>query len=249
MSPHLLLIGAILFFSSLLQGAVGFAFGLFAVPTLVWSGLPLSEAVVITSISIFFQVLVGTFQLRQHIRWREVIPATVIRYITVPVGVGLLIVIDTLNRTQIKQILGLLILLVIFSQIFLKVKPQPRLHPKWMLLAFTSSGIMQGVAAMGGPPAVLWGMAHQWTNQQTRAFLLTLFLLVAPVQLILLYLMAPTDITGALLVGLIQSPLVILGSYIGVRLGNLIPIQMLRQIALGILFLTAILSIVSPLLG
>ena len=72
---------------------------------------------------------------------------------------------------------------------------------------------------------------------------------MAPVQLILLYLMAPTDITGALLVGLIQSPLVILGSYIGVRLGNLIPIQMLRQIALGILFLTAILSIVSPLLG
>jgi hypothetical protein len=249
MSVQFVLIAATLFFSSILQGAVGFAFGLFAVPMLVWSGLPLSEAVVITSISIFFQVLVGTFQLRAYIRWREVLPATVIRYMTVPVGIGLLLVIDTLNQSQIKQILGGLLLLVIFSQIFLKVKPQQQLHPKWMLLAFSSSGLMQGVAAMGGPPAVLWVMAHQWTNQQTRAFLLTLFLLVAPMQLTLLYLMAPTDITGALLVGLIQSPLVVLGSYIGVRLGNLIPIEMLRQIALGLLLLTAILSIVSPLLG
>lgn len=249
MSLQLVVIGVILFFSSVLQGAVGFAFGLFAIPLLVWTGLPLSEAVAIASISILIQVLVGTFQLRRHIRWREVIPATVIRYVTVPVGVGLLLIIDTLNRSQIKQILGLILLLVLVTQMFLKVKPQERLHPKWMILAFSGSGIMQGVAAMGGPPAVLWVMAHQWTNRQTRAFLLTLFLLVAPMQLALLYLTARSDIARALLIGLILSPLVALGSYIGVRLGDLIAMQALRQIALAILLLTALLSIVSPLLG
>ena len=118
-----------------------------------------------------------------------------------------------------------------------------------MILAFSGSGIMQGVAAMGGPPAVLWVMAHQWTNRQTRAFLLTLFLMVAPMQLALLYLTARSDIARALLIGLILSPLVALGSYIGVRLGDLIAMQALRQIALAILLLTALLSIVSPLLG
>jgi uncharacterized membrane protein YfcA len=180
---HLLLIGAILFFSSLLQGAVGFAFGLIAIPKLVWTGLALSEAVAITSISIFTQVMVGTFQLRRHIRWQEVIPATVIRYATVPVGIALLLVIDTLGRSQIKQLLGFMLLLVLVAQIFLKVKPQERLHPKWMVLAFSSSGIMQGMAAMGGPPTVLWVMAHQWTNQQSPAFLLTFHKLYVIIQL------------------------------------------------------------------
>ena len=81
-------IGLTLFSGSILQGAVGFGFGLFAIPILVWAGVRLSEAIAIMSISIFTQVLVATYQLRADVRWRDVVPASLIRYITIPIGIA-----------------------------------------------------------------------------------------------------------------------------------------------------------------
>ena len=150
---HLIGIGTILVLGSLLQGSVGFGFGLFAIPILVWAGVRLSEAVAIVSVSIFIQVLVATYQLRSEARWRQVLPATLIRYLTIPVGVALLLAIDALDRAQAKQILGALLLLVLLVQIFWKVEPREDLHPRWMVLAFSLSGVMHGMAAMGGPPS------------------------------------------------------------------------------------------------
>lgn len=244
----LVVLGIIFFFSSILQGAVGFAFGLFAVPMLVWAGLNLSEAVAITSVSIFIQVLTSAYQLRVHIKWKEVRSATLVRYLTVPIGIFLLLVLDTMNKTQIKQILGAIILIILIVQISWKVGPQKESNPKLFVLAFSLSGIMQGMVAMGGPPAVLWAMTQRWTSQETRAFLLTLFLLVAPFQIALLYWSAKSDIGEAMMIGFAFTPVVILGSIIGVRLGNSIEVTRLRQMTLGILFITAILSIASPFL-
>lgn len=247
-SEKLVIIGIIFFFSSILQGTVGFAFGLFAVPMLVWAGVNLSEAVAITSVSIFIQVLTSTYQLRIHIKWKEVRSATLVRYFTVPIGIMFLLVLDTMDKTHIKQILGAIILLILFAQIFWKVSQQKQSNPKLFVLAFTLSGIMQGMVAMGGPPAILWVMTQSWTSQQTRAFLLTLFLLVAPFQIVLLYFSANSNIGGAMLIGFAFTPVVILGSIFGVRLGNLIDVTRLRQIALGILLVTALISIASPIL-
>lgn len=247
-SERLVAIGIIFFFGSILQGAVGFAFGLFAIPMLVWAGINLSEAVAITSVSIFIQVLVSTYQLRIYIKWREVLSATVVRYFTVPIGIMLLLALDTLDKSQIKQILGAIILLILCAQIFWKVKPQERSNRNLLVLAFSISGIMQGMVAMGGPPAVLWVMTQRWTSKQIRAFLLTLFLLVAPFQIILLYVSANTNISEALLIGFAFTPVVILGSILGVQLGNFIAVRRLRQMALGILLITALISIMSPIL-
>lgn len=246
---HLIGVGAVFFLGSLLQGAVGFGFGLFAIPILVWVGVRLSEAVAIVSVSIFIQVLVATYQLRGDVLWRQVLPATLIRYLTIPIGISLLLAIDTLDKTQAKQALGVLLLLILSAQFLVKVEPRDDLHPAWMALAFSCSGVMHGMASMGGPPAVLWVMAHRWSNRQTRAFLSSLFMLAAPLQLTLLYLLSGGDIMGALLNGLILAPLVALGSALGVRMGNLIPKDRLRQIAHGILLVTALASIMAPVLS
>jgi uncharacterized membrane protein YfcA len=222
---------------------------LFAIPILIWVGVGLSQAVAILSLSIFIQVLVATYQLRDEVRWRQVLPATLIRYLTIPIGISLLLAIDSLDRTQVKQILGVLLLLVVLVQLLVKVKPREELHPGWMALAFLCSGVMHGMAAMGGPPVVLWVMAHRWSNRQTRAFMLALFLLAAPLQLTLLYLFSGGAILGALLTGLAFAPLVALGSTLGVRLGNYIAKKRLRQIAYGILLVTALASILAPIVG
>ncbi|GAB4427768.1 MAG: sulfite exporter TauE/SafE family protein [Anaerolineae bacterium] len=239
-------IGLTLFLGSALQGAVGFAFGLFAIPLLVWLGVSLGEAVALMSISIFVQVLVGTWQLRREVRWREVWLGTAIRYATLPLGLALLLWVDGLDRAQIKQVLGALVLAALLVQIFAKVEPRNHLPLGWTLAAFSGSGIMQGLAAMGGPPVVLWVMAHHWSSKESRAFMLALFLLVAPLQMALLYLTSPHNVGRALLTGLLFSPLVALGAVAGVRLGNRIDKELLRRLAYGLLFVTAAVSILSP---
>ncbi len=248
MVGQIITVGLVLFLGSVLQGAVGFAYGLFAIPILVWVGVKLSEAVALMSVSILIQVMIATYQLRANVLWRAVVPAALIRYFTIPVGIMLLLSIDTLDRDQVKQILGLLLLLVLLIQIFWKVKPQQNLHSGWMVLAFSCSGLMQGMAAMGGPPVVLWVMAHRWSNKETRAFLMSLFLLAAPFQIVLLYLSSGSHILRAILVGFAFAPIVAAGSALGVKLGDLIAKPRLRQIAFGILFITAFVSILAPTL-
>lgn len=160
-----------------------------------------------------------------------------------------LVAIDSLEKNQIKQILGFVLLLVLLVRVFWKVQPRDQLPPGWTILAFSCSGVTHGMAAMGGPPVVLWVTAHRWSNKQTRAFLLSLFLLAAPLQLLLLYIASGGEVAGALLTGLAFAPVVAIGSTIGVRLGNLIATSTLRQIALRILFVTATVSILAPVMN
>jgi uncharacterized membrane protein YfcA len=245
----LITIGAALFLGSVLQGAVGFAFTLFVLPILVWAGLGVTEAVAIVSVSVLVQVAVGTYQLRRDVHWRDVVPATLIRYVTIPIGIFLLVALNSLGQDQIKQFLGVLILAMLLVQVFGKVDPARELHAGWKLLAFSSSGVLLGLAAMGGPPAVMWVMAQRWSSRQSRAFLMALFMLGLPLQAVLLYWSSPQVIGGAMLIGLAFAPMVALGSTLGVRLGDHINKLRLRQLAFSILFVTATVSVVSPLIG
>ncbi|HMQ54141.1 MAG TPA: TSUP family transporter [Anaerolineae bacterium] len=242
----ILFIGSTLFLGSVLQGAVGFAYGLFAIPVLVWLGVPLNETVALMSVSTLIQVLIGAYQLRADIQWAEVLPATLIRVSTIPLGIGLLIILSTLESHQIKQFLGLFLLAVLLLQMLWRVEPRDQIHPAWRWLAFSGSGIMHGMVAMGGPPVVLWVMAHRWTNRQSRAFLFALFSLAVPVQLALLYLSFGQKIIPPMLTGLAFAPLVAAGSALGVRLGNLMTTALLRQVAFSLLFFIAFASIITP---
>jgi uncharacterized membrane protein YfcA len=240
--------GVILLAGSILQGAVGFAYALFAVPLLIWTGVPLSHAVALVTISVFVQVGVGAYRLRDFIRWREVLPATFLRYLTIPLGIGLLVLLDTLERDRIRQIIGMVVLLVLLVQVLFRVRPRERLHGGWRLLAFSSSGIIHGMAGMGGPPVVLWVAAHRWPNREIRAFLFTLFLLTVPVQVSLLLASFGQSIVSPMVLAVAFSPLVAMGSAVGVRLGDRMGDRRIRLTAYWILLIVAVTSILAPLL-
>jgi len=114
------------------------------------------------------------------------------------------------------------------------------------VVAFSLSGVLQGVAAVGGPPLVLWVMAHRWSNRQTRAFLFSTFLLTMPYQLLYLYVHFGPGLLPTMVTGLLFSPLVALGSLTGIRLGNTLPKPLLRKLAYAALLLMAALSILAP---
>ncbi len=238
--------GFILFFSSAVQSIIGFAFNLLAVPLLIWSGFSLAQAVAITSIPILVQVSVATWKLREHVVWRDVIPASMIRYLSLPIGISLLYLVNQLDPTHVKQVVGAILLLILASQTWVHIRPREKLAFAWDFLAFFLSGIMLGMIAMGGPPVVLWLMAHDWSALRTRAFMAALFLTAAPVQVALLYWKLGDVVASAFLAGLLMTPLVVAGSLIGIRLGNRLDRERLRRVILLFLFLTGVVSIVSP---
>ena len=107
----LILAGVIMFFGSLAQGALGFALGLIAAPLLVEVGFSLAQAVALTTLSIGIQVLFGAWQLRAHIPWRDVKLAASVRFLTVGLGVLLLLNIETMDTEGVKRLVGILVLL------------------------------------------------------------------------------------------------------------------------------------------
>lgn len=246
---QLLIAAVILFFSSMIQAMIGFAFNLISIPLLIWSGFSLAESVALTSIPILVQLIINTWKLHDDVIWRDVLPSAAIRYVTLPIGIALLYFINSLDTTLIKQLVGVMLLLIILTQLFVSFKPRETLHFVWNILAFGMSGVMLGMLGMGGPPVILWLMAHEWPAKRTRAFISALFLLAAPVQISLLYWKLGDAVSDAFLYGIAATPIVIISALIGVKIGNTFDREKLKKMVMIFLFLTAIVSILSPYLS
>ena len=70
-----------------------------------------------------------------------------------------------------------------------------------------SSGFLAGVVGMGGPPLVLWVMRQKWTSSRQRCFLWLSFLLVMPLQIVLMSYKFGRDWLLALGTGALVIPL------------------------------------------
>ena len=246
---QLVIATVILFFSSMIQAMIGFAFNLISIPLLIWSGFSLAQSVALTSIPILVQLIINTWKLHDDVVWRDVLPLAAIRYVTLPIGIALLYLINNLDTTLIKQLVGVMLLLIIITQLFVSFKPRETLHFIWNILAFGMSGIMLGMLGMGGPPVVLWLMAHEWSAKRTRAFISALFLLAAPVQITLLYWKLGDQVSDAFMWAIAATPIVIISALIGVKIGNTFDREKLKKVVMVFLFLTAMVSILSPYLS
>ncbi len=244
----IVLVGVILFLCSTIQGIVGFAFNIFAIPMLIWSGLGLDEAISLTTIPIFFQSATSTYKLRSYVLWKEVGIGTVYRYMGIPIGIYVLTLISGFDKSSIKQIVGIAILLVVLSQLYMKVEPKKVISPFWTFVAFFTSGLTLGMVSMGGPPAVIWVMAQRWSAIRTRAFLSALFFLASPLQVVLLYYNFGDRLLNFFILGLTFSPLVIIGTLWGVKMGDFLDRGKLKKIILSLLVITSLVSIFSPYL-
>ena len=251
MNPSVALIlevAVVLTICATIQSTVGFAFGLFAIPPLVWLKLELPAAITLVLTASFIQTCWATCTLRTDIRWRPALMAMTVRGLTLPIGVGLLQLIAVLDRSQVGLILGAVLLVIVAILWLWQVEPADRLHPGWGWLAFSVSGLMLGSLGMGAPPMVVWVMAHNWTSRQMRAFLLLNMLVCAPIQLLLMSLTFSGMISKPLLLGLALSPAVLVGTKVGLGIGQRLSRRSLQALAYGLLVVIAIGSMVGPLI-
>jgi len=247
-TEHLIIAALVLLGASMIQAMIGFAFNLIAIPLLIWGGFSLAESVAMTSIPIFVQLSLNSWKLRHHIVVRDLPLPVIIRFITLPIGIALLYTINGLDTTLIKQFVGVILLGIILVQLFVHFKPREHLHHVWDIIAFGLSGMMLGMTGMGGPPVVVWLMAHDWNPMRTRAFVSILFLVSAPVQIALLYWKLGEQVGDAFVWGVAFLPLVIIATLVGIRIGNTFDKKRLEKAVMFFLFLTALVSIFSPYL-
>jgi uncharacterized membrane protein YfcA len=241
-----LLVALILLVSSVLQGAMGFASGLFGIPLLMLTGISLPEAVAISLVASAVQNCTAAWKLRQEIDFRLALRPMLLRFATLPLGTLALWLIGDENKGIANQLVGGVVLVILLVQWTFRVTPQPRIHPAWEWLAFSTAGFLLGICGMGGPPMVLWVMAHDWPMARGRALLFFLFASGLPLQALLLWLAFGNEILQAMLLGLAAMPVLIVGIYLGLALSKVIPDHVFRWLATGVLVLIAVSSIVMP---
>ena len=214
----------------IMQSAIGFAYALFATPLMVWMGVPLPKTIVIVSTCSCIQSVFGARQLRAEVPWRQAGAAIAVRVAGVLLCLALLKRLALLEPDDVRLVVGCIICLLVGIQLVFRIRPADSVHPVWGALAFSISGFLAGVSGMGGPPLVMWAMAHNWSGEKIRAFLFVVFMASTPVQVLLLYLAFGADILQGAAAGLLLAPVVFLGTAIGLPLGKRIPRPAFRRL-------------------
>lgn len=249
MIPWPLMIAAALIvgLAGMAQSTMGFGYALFASPLLVLLGLPLPGVVTLVATCSMMNALIGARHLDTATPWKVGWTATGIRMISVLLGLFLLRNLAGLNPDTIKLLVGCILCLLVGVQFLFRPHPVPSMHWGWAGLAFIASGLLAGLTGMGGPPLVMWAMAHDWSAPRTRGFLFSVFCTSIPFQLILLTLMFGVGMLWYIAAGVGLLPVILLGSRIGLPIGNRLPKERLRTIAYLILLAIG-LSAAGPML-
>jgi uncharacterized membrane protein YfcA len=232
--------GVVVLCGGLLQGTVAFGFGLFSVPLLLALGFPVPTVLALSTVCTAVQSANGVHHLRHAVPWRTVGVSVAIRSGAMLFGIWVLSVLATCPISRIKFWIGLVVLVLVLLQSLWRPAPRPQLRGGWNLAAFLASGFAGGLCSMGGPPLVLWVMAHDWTTDRTRAFLFASFMCLVPLQLGALYVAFGHDVLRGMAWGAAFAPVVLLGSLLGLRLGAKFSKSLLTRLAFVLLAVIAL---------
>jgi uncharacterized membrane protein YfcA len=239
-------VSLVLFASSIVQGAVGFAAGLFGIPLLMLCGVSMPDAVAMSLVAAAPQNIIPAWQLRREIDFRGALRPALIRFAFLPLGIYALSLVGQERKDLASQLIGGIVLVIVAVQWLWQTHPQPKLHIAWEWLAFSLGGFLLGFCGMGGPPMVLWVLAHDWSMIRARAFLFFIFAIGIPIQAFLMWLRFGGEVVDAMLLSASALPAVLIGLWLGLQLSRLFPDRALRRMSVAVLVLIALSAIVAP---
>ena len=197
------------FAASVLRGFTGFGFGLAAVPLLTLA-LPPTKVVPFVTV---LQVLVGLSGLRTAwpiADWRAVLGLGPGLVLGIPVG---LLVLTEVPPNGVRLAIGLLIAVSVVV-LWRRVRLPPRPSRGVTLAAGLVSGMMNGLASMGGPPVVVYLLALSHGAAVVRASSIVYFLFAAIVTAIPMAARGLVD-REVLLWSVASIPVLLVGSAVG----------------------------------
>ncbi|MCU0286004.1 MAG: sulfite exporter TauE/SafE family protein [Acidobacteria bacterium] len=240
---EILQIGGSLILGGIIQSSSGFGFGLFIIPILLFLGFGLAPTVIIVVIGSAIQKLTAVQYLKQHLDWKEIMPFVLIGLIGMPLGIYAMYKIANMNQPVIKQVIGGLVLVMLILQWRGAIKTRERVAKVWGYIMGFLAGLLNGFANIGGPPVVLWTLAHRWSNQKMRGTLIAFSLIFVPFQIILMLITFGPAMLNPMFKAIILSPAVLLGTWLGLKIGEKISQDHLRIYMQALLLFIAIASI------
>jgi len=239
--PQWLLAAGALVLGAAVQGFAGFGFGLVVVPLALSAGFALPQALAMLYPSVLIQCIANIAQRYEAVPWRAVRGWLLCPLPGLAAGLVVLHVLAaTLPPAPIHIAVALLIVLSAVVQ--MSVRPRPRAHVGWTLTlpAAVTSGVLSATVGTGGPPLVLWCLAHDWSGVQLRACLYAVFgstmVLLFPV----LWIAFGEAVTSTAVLGLAMAPVTVLVALAFNRLAARVPTRVARRVAWGLLLLIAV---------
>ncbi len=232
-----LVLSAIVFGASVLRGLVGFGFAV-ATVSLFGVVLPPSDAVLL---SVLLQVSIGLWDGPMAIRtcdWPSLRPLILGVAGATPLG---LLALHWLPGPTARAVLALTAMTVL--GLIMKPSFARRFQAGASPLAVGCvAGVLNGLAAMPGPPVVAYFMNHAITPAVARASLIVFFGIAATVAAL------NAMLTGLIEVRLVLAamsvlPALLLGSMLGTRLFALASPQFYRLLALAVLTLSVAVAV------
>jgi len=225
--------------SALIQGATSFGFSLIAVPLLALI-LPLSD---ITPMLVLFSLLLNIIlfsKIKGDVNKKQITILIIFGLIAVPLGIHGL---KSLDESYIKIAVGIIVIISAISLNF-----GFKVHFKNQTLAYGLtgffSGILNGASSLSGPPVILM-LSNEGVNKDNfRKTLSTYFMILNLFSLPIFFKsgMLTKDVlinTGKLL------PAMLLGTLIGIGLGNRLPEKQFKKITLVLIFVMGIMTLIS----
>jgi uncharacterized membrane protein YfcA len=241
-----LLYGGVLTLGALAQTAAGFGYGLFCVPLFVWLDMPLADAIPFTLGGVTLQTAYNCYKERDSVPWRLAFRIVTMRLLAMPLGVFLLTLLAASSVTTTRSVIGALLLTLITVRTLVRPTPKPELSRAWEVFAALMSGLLAAMVGMGGPPLIVYALAHDWVPAKIRRFLWSQFLLGGPLIVALLTVRFGSAPALAYGLGLVSVPFVWFGSELGERIGKNWSRLLLDRIAVAALALMGLGSLLSP---
>jgi uncharacterized membrane protein YfcA len=245
---YYLLIALVLAAGGALQSAAGFGYALLSVTLLLLMGMAPYEAIPLVTVATIVQSLTGVWRHRREVPWRLVISSASLVLLTIPLGVYLLGKVTLLDPSQVRQIFGALLIVIVGVYAAWQPQPRAKIHAAWTAAAMFCGGLLGGFCGMAGPPIVLWAISHDWSSQRIRTTLWAIFLIKTPLIIVFLYLKFHTVVLHSALLALVMIPAVLLGTFPGIWLGNHMSRGRLRQLTFALLILLGLYMLCQPLI-
>ena len=230
MPPEIIVLMLLVCFAGIVQGTIGFGFGLVTMSTIpLW--LTPKEAVPLVAVLALLISLALTWKLRAHLSWSKLQPLILGALVGVPIGVTLFI---QLNPTFLRFGLGLALLVVCIQQLWSKPKPinDQQSSSIWGALAGLGGGILGAAFNTGGPPTLMYVGVQPWSKEQTVAILQCFFATTSILQVSLFIWNGTITTTEAIMASKLVIP-TLLGLAIGQVFFHRINQKRFRTLLLG----------------
>jgi len=227
-------LGGIIFISAILRGLTGFGFAIAAVPLMSLAIEP-SAAVVVIALLQMWNGIHEVPALRKEVHGGSLKGLAIGALFGAPLGVYMLAITDpNITRIVIAAIV-LIAVPVLLSPRGFKIEPRF----KASIPAGFASGFFSGLAAMPGPPAIVYFVASQVKASQMRASLIIFFFITAVVSVPMFYASNLISLDHVYM-SLAGVPIFYVGSWVGGKMFQKTNDAMYKKISIALLLIMAL---------